>query len=77
LFDGKVYAKGAPNSCSLDVKNSLEFELRMGYNDIDCNVRQNGNGRYLNDVVSLLFLKKYLSIFSLISHLNPNLTLKF
>ncbi|XP_062536166.1 uncharacterized protein LOC134205176 [Armigeres subalbatus] len=51
LFDGKVYAKGAPNSCSVDVKNSLEFELRMAYQDIDCNVRQNGLGRYLNDVV--------------------------
>lgn len=51
LFDGKVYAKGAPNSCAIDVKNSLEFELRMGYQDIECNVRQNGLGRYLNDVV--------------------------
>lgn len=51
LFDGKVYAKGSPNSCSVDVKSSLEFELRMGYQDIDCNVRQNGLGRYLNDVV--------------------------
>lgn len=51
LFDGKVYAKGAPNSCSVDVKNSLEFELRMGYQDLECNVRQNGLGRYLNDVV--------------------------
>jgi hypothetical protein len=51
LFDGKVYAKGSPNSCSLDVKNELEFELRMGYQDIECNVRQNGLGRYLNDVV--------------------------
>lgn len=65
LFDGKVYAKGAPNSCSLDVKNSLEFELRMGYSDIECNVRQNGNGRYLNDVVSFyqsrLFHMKNLS----------------
>lgn len=51
LFDGKVYAKGSPNSCSIDVKSSLEFELRMGYQDIECNVRQNGLGRYLNDVV--------------------------
>lgn len=51
LFDGKVYAKGSPNSCSVDVKNSLEFELRMGLNDIDCNVRHNGVGSYLNDVV--------------------------
>jgi PAN domain len=51
LFDGKVYAKGSPNSCSIDVKNSLDFELRMAYQDIECNVRQNGLGRYLNDVV--------------------------
>ena len=51
LFDGKIYAKGAPNSCAVDVKSALEFEIQMGYNDIDCNVRQNGLGRYLNDVV--------------------------
>lgn len=51
LFDGKVYAKGSPNSCSVDVKSSLEFELRMGYHDIECNVRQSGTGSYLNDVV--------------------------
>lgn len=51
LFDGKVYAKGSPNSCAVDVKGELEFELRMGYTDIECNVRQNGLGSYLNDVV--------------------------
>ncbi|XP_037816602.1 uncharacterized protein LOC119606991, partial [Lucilia sericata] len=51
LFDGKVYAKGSPKSCSVDVKNNLEFELRMGYSDLECNVRQQGSGRYMNDVV--------------------------
>uniref|UniRef100_A0A1I8NEV1 PAN domain protein n=1 Tax=Musca domestica TaxID=7370 RepID=A0A1I8NEV1_MUSDO len=51
LFDGKVYAKGSPKSCSVDVKNSLEFELKMGYQDLECNVRQQGSGRYMNDVV--------------------------
>lgn len=51
LFDGKVYAKGAPKSCAIDVKNALEFELQMPYQDIECNVRQNGLGRYMNDVV--------------------------
>ena len=51
LFDGKVYAKGSPNSCAVDVKGELEFELRMGYTDLECNVRQNGLGSYLNDVV--------------------------
>ncbi|XP_026474541.1 uncharacterized protein LOC113378226 [Ctenocephalides felis] len=51
LFDGKVYAKGSPNSCVVDVKQSLEFELTMKYQDLECNVRHNGMGRYLNDVV--------------------------
>ncbi|CAH2040521.1 unnamed protein product, partial [Iphiclides podalirius] len=51
LFDGKIYAKGSPNSCVVDVKQSLEFELHMGYDNIECNVKQNGLGRYLNDVV--------------------------
>lgn len=45
LFDGKIYAKGSPNSCVVDVKQSLEFELHMGYNNLECNVKQNGLGR--------------------------------
>lgn len=45
LFDGKIYAKGSPNSCVVDVSQSLEFELHMGYNNIECNVKQNGLGR--------------------------------
>lgn len=51
IFNGKVYAKGSPKSCAIDIKNQLEFELQMGYQDIECNVRQNGLGRYMNDVV--------------------------
>lgn len=51
LFYGKVYVKGAPNSCVQDVKGALEFELRMAYDDLECNIRQQGLGRYLNDVV--------------------------
>ncbi|XP_037943271.1 uncharacterized protein LOC119676115, partial [Teleopsis dalmanni] len=51
LFDGKVYAKGSPKSCAVDVKTALDFELRMGYQDLECNVRQSGSGRYVNDVV--------------------------
>jgi PAN domain len=51
MFDGKVYAKGSPNSCAVNVKNALEFDLTMKYNDLECNVRQNGLGRYLTDVV--------------------------
>lgn len=51
LFNGKIYAKGSPNSCVEDVRGSLEFELKMAYDDVECNVRQQGLGRYLNDVV--------------------------
>ncbi|KAK4881211.1 hypothetical protein RN001_004530, partial [Aquatica leii] len=31
--------------------NSLEFELHMAYDNVECNVRKNGLGRYVNDVV--------------------------
>ncbi|XP_055850197.1 uncharacterized protein LOC129914815 [Episyrphus balteatus] len=51
LFNGKVYAKGSPKSCSFNVNNSLEFDFRMGYNDLECNVRQSAYGRYMNDIV--------------------------
>lgn len=51
LFDGKIYAKGSPNSCVRDVNNSLDFELSMAYDNLECNVRKNGLGRYINDVV--------------------------
>ncbi|KAH8383570.1 hypothetical protein KR009_009342 [Drosophila setifemur] len=51
LFDGKVYAKGAPKSCAVNVNNSLEFDLKMRYNDLECNVRQSAYGRYMNDIV--------------------------
>ncbi|XP_025074327.1 uncharacterized protein LOC105428263 isoform X3 [Pogonomyrmex barbatus] len=51
LFYGKVYAKGSPNSCVQDVKGALEFELRMAYDDLECNIRQQSLGRYLNDVI--------------------------
>ncbi|KAK3928739.1 EGF-like domain-containing protein 2 [Frankliniella fusca] len=51
LFSGKIYAKGSPNSCVQDVQGSLDFELRMAYDDVECNVKHQGLGRYLNDVV--------------------------
>lgn len=51
LFNGKVYAKGSPNSCAVGVANSLEFSLSMGYNDLECNIRQTSLGMYVNDVV--------------------------
>ncbi|KAM8707282.1 hypothetical protein ACLKA7_011385 [Drosophila subpalustris] len=51
LFSGKVYAKGAPKSCAVDVRSALEFELRMNYHDLECNVRQSQAGRYVNDII--------------------------
>lgn len=51
IFNGKIYAKGSPNSCVNDVTASLDFELRMAYNDIECNVRKDGQGRYSNDII--------------------------
>ncbi|KAL0274568.1 UNVERIFIED_CONTAM: hypothetical protein PYX00_002669 [Menopon gallinae] len=51
LFSGKMYAKGSPNSCVEDVKGSLEFSLKMAYDDVECNVRQPGLGKYNNDII--------------------------
>lgn len=51
LFSGKIYAKGSPNSCVQDVRGSLEFELQMAYDDVECNIKHQGLGKYLNDVV--------------------------
>lgn len=51
IFNGKIYAKGSPNSCVNDVTASLDFELRMAYNDLECNVRKDGTGRYSNDII--------------------------
>ncbi|ALC46615.1 neo [Drosophila busckii] len=51
LFSGKVYAKGSPKSCAVDVRSALDFELRMNYNDLECNVRHSNAGRYVNDII--------------------------
>ncbi|MPC15560.1 hypothetical protein E2C01_008356 [Portunus trituberculatus] len=51
IFNGKIYSKGSPNTCVNDIENSLEFELTMGYNDIDCNVVRDNDSRYSTDVI--------------------------
>ncbi|XP_050714684.1 uncharacterized protein LOC126997559 [Eriocheir sinensis] len=51
IFNGKIYAKGSPNTCVNDIEDALEFELRMSYNDIDCDVERESVSRYKNDVV--------------------------
>ena len=42
VFNGKIYAKDNPNSCVVDVDNGIEFQIAMGYNDIECNVKRKG-----------------------------------
>ena len=42
IFNGKVYAKDNPNSCVTDVENGIEFSIKMGYNDLECNVKRKG-----------------------------------
>lgn len=51
MFNGKVYVKSRPNSCVTDVLNSLDFEIRMAYHDLNCDVKQQGNGEFANDIV--------------------------
>lgn len=50
IFQGKLYAKGAPNSCAIDVDNALEFQLKLAYTDLECGVRRESMGRYSTEV---------------------------
>ena len=51
MFSGKIYTKSRPHSCIVDVKDKLEFELTVGYNDVNCDVERSGEGQFLADVV--------------------------
>ena len=51
IFQGKMYGKTRPNSCNVRVDNSLDFQLYMGFNDLDCDVRQENLGRFAADVI--------------------------
>ncbi|XP_069677667.1 uncharacterized protein [Periplaneta americana] len=51
VFNGKVYAKNRPNSCVADVVNDLEFDLRLGYHDLNCDVKQDALGRFSTDII--------------------------
>ena len=51
IFNGKIYAKGSPNTCVNDIQSSLEFEIQMSYNDVDCNVKRDNASRYSTEVV--------------------------
>ena len=42
---------GKPKSCVNDVYNSLNFNLTMPYNDLNCEVQQANFSRYHKDIV--------------------------
>lgn len=51
VFNGKVYAKARPNSCVMDVVNSLDFQIRMAYHELECDVKQESLGQFSTDIV--------------------------
>lgn len=51
VFDGKIYAKSKPNLCVNDIQKSLDFEIRMRYQDVDCAVKEVAPGQFANDIV--------------------------
>ena len=51
IFNGKIYAKENPNSCVVDVENSIEFSIKMAYNDLECDVKRKSMGVYTNEVI--------------------------
>ena len=57
IFNGKVYAKDNPNSCVTDVDNGIEFSIKMGYNDIECNVKRKGG--YFRTLFNDTYILKY------------------
>ena len=59
VFDGRMYGKTRPNSCTIDVRKSLDFELYLGFNDIDCDVRQVIPGKFATDVIIQVYICVY------------------
>lgn len=50
MFSASI-GKNKPKSCVNDVYNSLNFNLTMPYNDINCEVQQVNYSRYHKDIV--------------------------
>lgn len=51
LFSGKIYGKNQPNSCVNDINESLDFEINMPFNGMNCNLVQTSPGAFENDIV--------------------------
>jgi len=51
MFSGKIYTKSRPHSCIVDVKNKLEFELNVEYNNVNCDVDRDVEGQFKTDII--------------------------
>ena len=51
VFSGRMYGRTRPNSCVVDVERSLDFQLKLPYNDIGCDVEVSPEGRFSSEVV--------------------------
>lgn len=61
LFNGKIYSKGSPANCVSDITSSMNFELQVPYNDIDCGINQVADGYFMGDFV-IQHLKSVLTV---------------
>ena len=55
VFSGRMYGRTRPNSCLVDVDRRLDFRLKLAYNDIGCDVSNQGSGKFTSDVVIQVF----------------------
>ena len=81
VFSGRMYGRTRPNSCVVDIDRSLDFELKLGYNDIDCDVVNRGPGKFTSEVVIQVDINTFVSIVDLnfikfLFHLSCNCLLK-
>ncbi|ODN05285.1 EGF-like domain-containing protein 2, partial [Orchesella cincta] len=51
VFNGKVYARQRPNSCVVDITESMTFDMKLEYADPGCGVKQEEAGRFAVDLV--------------------------
>jgi len=51
IFNGKMYGKSRPNSCKVRVENRLDFQLYLGYKDLNCEVNQETPGKFATDII--------------------------
>lgn len=51
VFSGKMYGKSRPNSCKVRVEKRLDFQLYLGYKDLNCEVNQETPGKFATDII--------------------------